>query len=74
MFASASLDNQLSEGGYGLVAECDLPKVETRVRFSLPALLRNPVTHGVASSYTKTTENTVEMQALIELKNKCAIL
>lgn len=23
--------------GYGLVAECDLPKVETRVRFSVPA-------------------------------------
>ena len=23
--------------GYGLVAECDLPKVETRVRFPVPA-------------------------------------
>jgi hypothetical protein len=27
----------LGTSGYGLVAECDLPKVETRVRFSLPA-------------------------------------
>ena len=32
--------------GYGLVVECDLPKVETRVRFSLPALKRiNEVTN-----------------------------
>ncbi len=26
--------------GYGLVVECDLPKVETGVRFPLPAYLR----------------------------------
>ena len=28
-------------GGIGLVAECDLPKVETRVRFSYPAPKQN---------------------------------
>jgi hypothetical protein len=27
--------------GYGLVVECDLPKVETRVRFPLPAPYEN---------------------------------
>ena len=35
---SALINKVKIKRGFGLVAECDLPKVETRVRFSLPAL------------------------------------